>query len=128
QSTLIHGAEPSSSTAATTDLSKQIVGTWVYLGKPGETVEPAAAGGRFKTMQHGLYRVTQKDATGAAIYHHGGTYNIEGDQYAERCEYSSDANSDLIKQVFKFTIKVEGDLMTQTGVGNPWTEVWRRVK
>ena len=79
-------------------------------------------------MQHGLYRVTQKDAAGAAIYHHGGTYTIQGNEYAEKCEYSSDPKSDLIKQIFRFTIQIEGDLLTQTGVGNPWTEVWRRVK
>lgn len=121
-------AEPAAASAKVEDLSKQITGTWVYLGKPGETVEPPAEGGRFKTMQHGLYRVTQKDEKGAAIYHHGGTYTLQGNEYAEKCEYSSDPKSDLIKQTFRFTIKVEGDLLTQTGVGNPWTEVWRRVK
>lgn len=121
-------AQPQPAAAKVEDLSRQIVGTWVYLGKPGETVEPPAAGGRFKVMQHGLYRVTQKDANGAAIYHHGGTYTIQGNEYAEKCEYSSDPKSDLIKQHFRFTIKIEGDLLTQTGIGNPWTEVWRRVK
>lgn len=121
-------AQPQPAAAKEEDLSKQIVGTWVYLGKPGETTETPAMGGRFKVMQHGLYRVTQKDAQGAAIYHHGGTYTIQGNEYAEKCEYSSDPKSDLIKQQFRFTIKIEGDLLTQTGVDNPWTEVWRRVK
>ena len=26
------------------------------------------------------------------------------------------------------TVKVEGDTMTQIGIGNPYTEVWKRVK
>jgi hypothetical protein len=29
---------------------------------------------------------------------------------------------------FQFRVKVEGDTMTQFGIGNPWTEVWKRVK
>lgn len=62
------------------------------------------------------------------IYHHGGTYTLTGAQYAETVEYANESTKDLIKQTFKFTIKVEGDTLTQIGIGNPWTEVWKRVK
>lgn len=110
------------------DLDKQIAGTWVYVGTPGAPVTPPATGARFKTIQHGLYRVTQKDAAGTVIYHHGGVYTLNGDQYAEECKYSSKADSELVNQTYRFTLKVEGDQLIQTGVGNPYTEVWKRVK
>jgi hypothetical protein len=29
---------------------------------------------------------------------------------------------------FKFKIKVEGDTFTQTGMDNPYTQVWKRAK
>ncbi|MHA3770578.1 hypothetical protein ACXR0O_03460 [Verrucomicrobiota bacterium sgz303538] len=110
------------------ELAQQIEGTWVYAGKPGEPNAPTV-GLRLKTMRHGLYKVSQFDPnTRAEIYHHGGTYTLSGDQYAEHVTYSSEDRPELVKQTFRFTIKIEGDTLTQTGVGNPWTEVWKRVK
>lgn len=62
-------------------------------------------------------------------FHHGGTYTLDGDTYEETVEYSTENNAaQLIKQKFKFTVKVEGDTLTQVGVGNPFNEVWKRVK
>lgn len=109
-------------------LAQQIEGTWVYAGKPGEPDGPTV-GLRLKTMRHGLYKVSQFDPnTRAEIYHHGGTYTLSGDQYAEHVTYSSEDRPELVKQTFRFTIKIDGDTLTQIGVGNPWTEVWKRVK
>ena len=121
-------AEAESAPAKAPDLAKQIVGTWVYVGMPGAVVAPPASGARYKTIQHGLYKVAQKDANGKVIYHHGGTYTLNGDQYAETCEYSSLEGSELVKQTYRFTIKIDGDELIQTGVGNPYTELWKRVK
>ena len=36
--------------------------------------------------------------------------------------------SELIGQTFRFKVKVEGDTYTQEGIGNPYTEVWKRLK
>ena len=46
----------------------------------------------------------------------------------ETVEYANESTKELIKQTFKFTIKIEGDTLTQTGIGNPYNEVWKRVK
>ena len=62
------------------------------------------------------------------IFHHGGTYTLNGDEYVETVEYANESTKELIKQTFKFTIKVEGDTLTQTGIGNSYNEVWKRVK
>ena len=34
----------------------------------------------------------------------------------------------LIGTEFKFNAKVDGDTLTLVGIGNPWQEVWKRVK
>src|SRR5262245_34307390 len=111
------------------NLAKDLIGTWVLVGTPDKVGEPPAAGGRlkFRTGRHWL--ITEADpATGKVIYHHGGTYTLDGDDYAETVEYANENTAGLIKETFKFKVKVDGDTYTQTGVGNPYTEVWKRVK
>jgi hypothetical protein len=58
----------------------------------------------------------------------GAAAGLNGDEYVETIEYANESTKELIKQTFKFTIKVEGDTLTQTGVGNSFNEVWKRVK
>jgi len=118
---------PSSSAAS--KLAKDLIGTWVLVGTPDEVGEPPAAGGRlkFRTGRHWL--ITEADPkTGVVIYHHGGTYTLDGDEYAEKIEYANKNTEQLIKQTLKFKIKVERDTYTQIGVGNPYSEVWKRLK
>ena len=110
-------------------LAKSLLGTWILVGTPDKVGEAPAAGGRLKFLTGKNWNITQADPeTGVTIYHHGGTYTLTGDQYAETVEYANESTKDLIKQTFKFTMKVEGDTLTQIGIGNPWTEVWKRVK
>jgi hypothetical protein len=90
--------------------------------------EAPAAGGRLKFLTGRHWTVTQADPmTGVVVFHHGGTYALRGNEYRETVEYANESTTNLLKQTFKFTIKVEGDTLTLTGVGNPWTEVWKRL-
>jgi hypothetical protein len=110
-------------------LGKNLVGTWILVGEPGKVGEPPTAGGRLKFLTGRNWNITQADPeTGVTVFHHGGTYTLSDDQYAETVEYANENTKNLIKQTFKFTIKIEGDTLTQVGIGNPWTEVWKRVK
>ena len=110
-------------------LAKTLLGTWVLVGEPGKVGEAPAAGGRLKFCSGRHWIITEADPeTGVTVFHHGGTYTLNGDQYAETVEYANENTKELIKQTFKFTIKIDGDTMTQIGIGNPWTEVWKRVK
>ncbi len=73
--------------------------------------------------------MTQADPkTGVTIYHHGGTYKLKGNEYFETVEYANENTAMLIGATFKCIIKVEGDTLTQIGVGNNYTEVMKRVK
>jgi hypothetical protein len=110
-------------------LAKNLLGTWILVGEPGKVREAPASGGRLKFCTGRLWTITQADSkTGVTIYHHGGTYTLNGDEYVETVEYANESTKELIKQTFKFTIKIEGDTLTQTGIGNPYNEVWKRVK
>jgi hypothetical protein len=110
-------------------LAKQLIGTWVLAGTPEKVEEPPASGGRYKFFTGKHWCVTQADPdSGEVIYHHGGTYTLDGDTYEETILYSTANNAGLIKQTFTFRIKVEGDTYTQIGVGNPYSEVWKRAK
>jgi len=110
-------------------LAKQMIGTWVLAGTPEKVEEPPANGGRYKFFTGKHWCVTQADPdSGEIIYHHGGTYTLDGDTYEETILYSTANNAGLIKQTFTFKVKVEGDTYTQIGVGNPYNEVWKRAK
>ena len=110
-------------------LSHNLLGTWILAGAPGNIVEPASKGGRLKFFTGHNWNITQADSgTGVTIFHHGGTYTLSGDEYSETVGYANESTKTLIGQTFKFTVKVEGDTLTQVGKGNPYTEVWKRVK
>lgn len=117
------GQEPAS--PATADLT----GTWVMLGKPGETVDTPGKGAGIKVISGKRWLVTQADAkTGEILVRHGGTFTVTGQEYAEHVEYANESTGGLVGRTFKFAFKVEGDRLTLIGIGNPWQEVWKRVK
>jgi len=110
-------------------LAKNLLGTWILVGEPGKVGEAPASGGRLKFYTGRHWTVTQADPkTGVTVFHHGGTYTLNGDECVETIEYANESTKELIKQTFKFTLKVEGDTLTQTGIGNSFNEVWKRVK
>jgi len=115
--------------AANAQLAKDMMGAWVLVGKPGRVREAPERGGRLKFRTGAHWTMTQSDPkTGLVVMHDGGTYSLEGDTYAETLEYANESTSNDIGRTFVFKVKVEGDLMTQEGVGNPYTEVWKRLK
>jgi hypothetical protein len=110
-------------------LAKDLVGTWVLAGTPDKPEEPPKSGGRLKFFTGKNWCITQADPqTGVVIFHHGGTYSIDGDEMSETVKYANESTAQLINQTNKFKIKVDGDTYTQVGQGNPFTEVWKRLK
>jgi hypothetical protein len=121
--------EQSSRGAKPTGLAKELMGTWILVGTPDKIGEVPKSGGRLKFITGKHWTVTQADPdTGKVIFHHGGTYTLDGDKYVETVDYANESTADLIKKSLEFKVKVEGDTLTQIGVGNPFTEVWKRAK
>jgi hypothetical protein len=124
------GQQPKAN-AEPSKLAKELIGTWILAGTPDKVTEPPKAGGRLKFITGKHWAVTQADAdTGKVIFHHGGTYTLDGDTYAETVVYANESTAELIKKTFTFKVKVEGDTYTQVAMGddNPFTEVWKRAK
>ena len=111
-----------------TQANRDLVGTWILVGKPGEVGLAPAEGGRLKSLTETHWSMTQTDPKdGVVIFHHGGTYTLKGNDYAERVEFANSNTKDRIGKNSKFKIKLEGDTLTLVGVGNHWNEVWKRV-
>jgi hypothetical protein len=114
--------------AAQPQLAKDLIGTWVLVGTPDKVGTPPAAGGRLKLLTGNHWAVTEADPnSGKVVFHHGGTYTIDGDIYTETVTYANENTADLIGQKFQFNVKVVGDVFTNLGKGNPWNEAWKRV-
>jgi len=114
---------------ATSQTEKDLNGTWVLVGRPDAVGAPPATGGRIKLITDHHWSVTQANPqTGTTTFHHGGTFALNGDEYAETIDDANDSTKDLVGKTFKFTVKIESDTLTLLGIGNPWKEVWKRVK
>ncbi|HZY83391.1 MAG TPA: hypothetical protein VFE78_01060 [Gemmataceae bacterium] len=125
------GDQPAAGGKGPAKLAKELIGTWALVGTPEKVGDPPASGGRLKFITGRQWAITQADPeTGKVIYHHGGTYTLDGDTYTETVEYANENTAELIKKKLKFKVKVEGDKYTQIGVGadNPFKEVWKRAK
>ncbi len=110
-------------------LARDLVGTWVLVGTPDKIGEAPATGGMLKFFTGKHWAITQADPkTNEVVFHHGGTYQLDGDQYTETVEYANANTAELIKKTHRFKIKVEGDTYTQIGIDNEWSQVWKCAK
>jgi len=113
---------------ASSQLAKELVGTWILVGAPGQIGLPPAEGGRLKLLTDTSWSVTQTDPkNGAVVFHHGGTYTLKENEYTEHVEFANANTKELIGKTSNFNVKIEGDTLTLIGIGNPWREVWKRV-
>ena len=109
------------------DLRPKLLGAWGLVGPPAAEGEPEK--GRFKFWGLHHWSTTQTNpATGEVVYHHGGTYSLDGDEYIETVRFAVGASADQLGRSYKFKIKVEGDTYIQTGVDNPYSEKWGRLR
>ena len=114
---------------APSQLANDMIGTWVHVGRPGQVRAAPAEGGRLKFRTGRHWTLTHADPdTGLVTEHFGGTYTLNGSEYVETQDYGDATWMRENGQSWKFTVKVEGDMMTQIGIGNPYTEVWQRAK
>jgi hypothetical protein len=114
---------------APSQLAKDLIGAWELTGTPEKPNEPPEGVRSFKFRSARVWTVTgYNKTTGVVLYHHGGSYTLDGDTYEETVEYSNENNSQIINQKFKYQVKVEGDTFTQIGIGNSFNEVWKRLK
>ena len=111
----------------TSQLAKDLTGSWVLAGKPGNFEEnPQLKGNQIMFRAGGQWCVIVLNSNGRVPIHHGGTYTLNGDEYITKVEYATIAS--FINHILKFKVKVDGVFYTQTGIGNIYTQVWKRLK
>jgi len=104
------------------------------MALPGSRTNPDLVAARFLLKPGRKYEEAVKafepydPKTGVVIVHHGGTCTLKGEEYIESVQYANPGTMNLIGHDFKFTTKLQGDTLTLTGIGNPWTQVWKRAK
>lgn len=119
--------KPAEATRAA-DLRQSLLGAWTMTGEPDSKNDPQP-GARLKFWGQKHWVITESDpATGELVFHHGGTYTLTGNNYAETIKFASENTKDMIGLTFRFKIKVDGDTYIQTGVGNSFNERWVRLK
>ena len=110
-------------------IAQALEGVWVHIGEPGNVRATPRADAPLKFRINGYWTFTRRDpANGTVEQHFGGTYRVRGKEYIETIDYSTDPDDPELKRTLKFTVNVDGDTMTQTGIGNRYTEVWKRVR
>ena len=111
-----------------TKLAKNLIGTWT-LEEAKAPGNPSGVGSRLKFFTGTHWMITQPDPkTGKVVFHHGGRYTLDGETMATTTDFANESTGDFIGQERKFKITVDGNTLKQTGVGNPYTETWKRVK
>ena len=121
--------EQPAAAARSSSLANDMIGAWVHVGRPGSISEPPEKGARFKFRTGKHWTLTRADPdTGLVLEHFGGSYTLQGDEYVETQDYGDETWKKDNGKSFKFIVRVEGDTMTQFGVDNPYTEVWKRAK
>lgn len=111
-----------------------ISGAWKLFGRldgDGNVVKLGGAEANnlnIKFFSNGIWFITYVDTTTADVtFHHGGTYTLDGNKYEESIEFATEATQEMVGNKLKFTMDVDGDVLTQRGIDNPYNEVWHRV-
>ena len=122
------GKKVESNPAGSQSLNTDMIGTWVQVGTPGNVGEPPEKGGRFKHRTGTHWNVIAVNDEGSVTEIFGGSYALVGDKYVETQEHSDTRWFEDNGKSWTFRVSIEGDLMTQLGVGNSYNEVWKRVR
>ena len=110
------------------DLRQRLLGAWVLTGGVDAKSDPEP-GARLKFWGLKDWVITQSDPkTGELIFHHGGTYTLDGDNYEETITFAAENTKQMIGMRLKYKIAVDGDTYIQHGQGNPFNERWIRRK
>lgn len=98
-----------------------IQGAWEFL-----TDDTTRA---IKIIGDGRWSLTHFDRdSGEVKINHGGSYTFDGKRYVEHVEYANESTGNLVGEKHTFELTIEGDVIHQKGIENPWTEEWVKVK
>lgn len=116
QTTTVHG------------MKNQLDGTWELVS--GQPLPEGTRDIKIISGRHFIF-VAYDAETGKPRYTGGGTYTLMGTSYTEHIDFMSDEiSAGMIGKDQSFTVKVDANTFTQTGVlssGKNLSEVWKRA-
>ena len=110
------------------DVRQALLGTWVLVGAPDAETEPQSESYlKFWGERH--WCISASDPrTGKIVYHHGGTYTLDGDHYEETLTFATEETQHMIGITLKYKIKIDGDIYIQEGIDNKYSQKWQRLR
>ena len=119
----------STSASGSSRLSRQMIGTWAFAGTPGHLEPVPEKGVRYKHRTGTHWIISQANGeTGLVHEVFGGSYQMNGDTYVETQHFANETWLHDNGKSWKFRVTIDGDTMTQYGIDNQYTEVWKRVR
>lgn len=113
---------------ATPTLAAGLIGTWI-LERASTPGSPSGVGSRLKMFTGTHWCVVQPDPqSGELVFQHGGRYDLDGDKMKTKTEFAGQSTKGMIGREGSYTIKVDGDTMTQADADGVFNETWKRVK
>lgn len=113
---------------APSDLHKQMIGAWKVVSNADGTPLEAGFEGQIKFIGEKNWVAVGTDPnTKKVTFTLGGTYTLEGDKYVEKIEFANDLAAEMVGQKVEFKVKIDGDKFTQIGVGNPYSQTFKRA-
>lgn len=118
-----NAVQKASAEPAPSDLAKNLIGTWMMVEDRGVAVNMPEPARRYKSFDGREWLITQSDpATKKIIYSNGGTYTIEQGDIMVTTNRNTSASTTL-----RYRVWIKADILTQQGIGNPYSQVWKRV-
>ena len=114
-------ARPAAPPPASQPLSHRLAGAWTYVAGPD-----AVAGERIKWFTADRWEVLQIDPAGRVVLRHGGPYTTDGDVVTAQTTYAEGLSPPAGGPPHSLRVEIDGDTLRQTGLDNPYHEVWRR--
>ena len=122
-------AKPNSEDAVAEKLRQQLLGAWLMAPKGGQNESDDSRIGvqqKFFGLGHWIYTLSDPE-TGELVGSHGGTYTLKGDEYVETIKFAAFSTEEMIGESFKFKLTVDGDRLSQRGIGNSFNEDYIRL-
>jgi hypothetical protein len=125
---LVTGLLAWSQTSGSHAKRSQPEGTWELVS--GQQLLEGTRDIKIISGRHFIF-VAYDTATGKPLYTGGGTFILNGTSYTEHVDFMSDMiSAGMIGKDQPFTVKLDGEVFTQTGVlsnGKSLSEIWKRV-
>ncbi len=107
----------------------QIEGTWEMAS--GQQLPKGTRDIKIISGGHFVWVIYDTEK-GKPLYTGGGTYTLNGHSYTEHVDFmSGEISAGIVGKDQPFTVKVDGDTLTQTGTlssGETLSEAWKRAK